>query len=185
MPAERPADLDEMVARYLPGLRAFVRLHMGPTLRSLEESCDLTQSVAREVLQHAERFRTGGEAGFREWLYTTARRKILHRVEHWQARKRSAPGGVGLEDVLETHAAVMATPSQHASARENLATVEAAFDRLTEEQREVVVQHKLIGSSHAEIAARMGKTPEAVRALLARAMARLALALDTPGTGGP
>ena len=167
-----------MVARYLPGVRAFVRLHMGARLRAVEDSCDLTQSVAREILQHAERFQTGGEAGFREWLFTTARRKILNRIEHWGASKRALPGGADLDEVLEVYGATTGSPSQHATARESLAAIEAAFDRLSEEQRDVLVQHKLIGRTHADIATRLGKSPEAVRAILSRAMARLAVVLS-------
>src|SRR5262245_21097418 len=171
----RPSDLDAMVARYLPGVRAFVRLHMGQKLRDREESCDLTQSVAREILEHADRFQSGGETGFREWLYTTARRKILNRIEHWGAQKRAAPEIE--QDQLPDCYRTCYTPSQQAAARENLAAMEAAFDRLTEDQREVLIQHKLIGRSHAEIAARLGKTPEAVRTILSRGMARLAVIL--------
>jgi RNA polymerase sigma-70 factor (ECF subfamily) len=173
-----PRNLDELVARYLPGVRAFVRLHMGAKLRAVEESCDLTQSVAREILQHQDRFQTGGETAFREWLYTTARRKILNRIEHWNAQKRSVPDGEGLDAVLQTYAGVDPTPSEVASSRENLLAVEAAFDQLTPEQREVLVANKMIGSSHVEIAARLGKTPEAVRAICARGMARLAVLLS-------
>lgn len=170
------SEVEALVARYLPALRAFVRLRMGRELRAREESCDLVQSVAREVLQHAERFRHGGETGFREWLFTTAHRKVVNRLEHWRAARRDGARErpATLPDELQ---GLGGTPSQHASAREELGNVEAAFDRLTDEQREVVMMSRLLGLSHAEIAERSGKTEVAVRKTLSRALARLAAVL--------
>jgi RNA polymerase sigma factor (sigma-70 family) len=166
--------VDGMVARYLPALRAFVRLRMGRELRAREESCDIVQSVAREVLHHAERFQHGGESGFRDWLFTTAHRKVVNHLEHWRAQKRSAAQEVVLPEEL---AGLGGTPSKHASAREELAAVEGAFDALTEEQREVVTCSRLVGMSHAEIAQRLGKSEVAVRKILSRGIARLAAVL--------
>src|SRR5258705_6880905 len=66
------AALDELVVRHVDGLRAFVRLRVGPELRARESSSDLVQSVCREVLQDARRFQHAGESAFKSWLYTTA-----------------------------------------------------------------------------------------------------------------
>lgn len=175
MPLPDPA-IDELVARHLPALRAFVRLRMGAELRSREQSGDIVQSVAREVLQHRDRFQHGGEKGFREWLFTTAQRKVANRLEHWQAEKRSSRRELPLELPAEL-AGLTASPSRHASAREELAAVEAAFDLLSAEQREAVTMSRLLGMDHVAIAARMGKTEVAVRKLLSRAMGRLAAVL--------
>lgn len=175
-----PDDVQRLVARYLPALRAFVRLRMGRELRATEESCDLVQSVAREVLQHADRFQHGGETGFREWLFTTAHRKVVNRLDHWRTAKRDLRQAQALELPGEL-AGLGGTPSQHASAREQLAQVEAAFDHLTDEQRDIVMQSRLLGMSHAEIAQRHGKTEVAVRQTLSRAMARLSAVLAGEG----
>ncbi|MBM4059878.1 MAG: sigma-70 family RNA polymerase sigma factor [Planctomycetes bacterium] len=181
MPDPVPDDVDVLVTRHLPALRAFVRLRMGRELRVREDSCDIVQSVAREVLAHADRFQHGGEAGFREWLFTTAHRKIVNRLEHWRADKRSDRREAG--DVLpEELAAFGASPSRHASVREELAAIEAAFDTLTQEQREVVTMSRLLGLPHGAIAARLGKSEVAVRKILSRGLARLAASLA--GDGG-
>ena len=79
-----------LLSRYLPGLRAFVRLHSGKLVRSKESCSDLVQSACREVLEHASDFAYGGEAGFKQWLYRTALRKIAHRAEYWRADRRDA-----------------------------------------------------------------------------------------------
>ncbi|MCA8973948.1 MAG: sigma-70 family RNA polymerase sigma factor [Planctomycetes bacterium] len=175
--------MDQLVTRHLPALRAFVRLRMGRELRAREESCDIVQSVTREVLQHADRFRHGGETGFREWLFTTAHRKIANRLQHWRADKR-APRREDPEQVPADLAALGVSPSRHASVREELQAIEAAFDTLSEEQREVISMAKLLGMSHREIADRLGKTEIAVRKVLSRGLARLATALADNGEDG-
>ncbi|HEX5054569.1 MAG TPA: sigma-70 family RNA polymerase sigma factor [Planctomycetota bacterium] len=153
------------------GLRA--PAHGGRTAAK-EESCDIVQSVAREVLNHADRFQHGGEAGFREWLFTTAHRKVIKHLDHWRAEKRSGAREATLPEAL---AGLTATPSRHASAREQMDAVERAFDALSTEQRDVITWSRLLGLSHAEIAARLGKTEVAVRKILSRGLARLTAVL--------
>lgn len=174
-----PEDVQARVGQLLPALRAFVRLRMGAELRAKEESCDIVQSVAREILQHPDRFQHGGDSGFRDWLFTTAHRKVVNHLEHWRAQKRTGAREAQLPDEL---ADLGPTPSRNASAREELATVEAAFDALSEEQREVVTCSRLLGLSGPEIAQRIGKSEVAVRKILSRGLARLAVVLA--GKGG-
>ena len=170
------AEFAALLERHLPALRLFVAMRMGRELRAREESCDIVQSVAREVLQHAERFAHGGEAGFRDWLFTTAHRKVANRVEHWRAEKRDQRREEPDRDLGEAAGAV-GTPSRLASLREELVLVEAAFGQLSDEQRDVVAMSRLAGWSHREIAERLGKSEVAVRKTLSRALARLACAL--------
>ncbi len=171
-----------LLERYLPGLRAFVRLNSGQLLRSKESCSDLVQSACREVLQNADKFEYGGEAGFKQWLYRTALRKIAHRQQYWRAAKRDAEREVELAatnaatedtDVLDCYRTFY-TPSQHAAAREELERVESAFDRLSAAHPEVIVMAKVMGLSRAEIAVQMGRSEIAVRTLLSRALAQLA-----------
>lgn len=175
VPPRQP--IDELLLRHLPGVRAFVRRQMGPKLRSMEESRDLTQSVAREALQHADRFRSGSESGFSDWLLTTARRKVLHRAEYWHAQKRQVDQVAGAEGSVTAQPAPGRGPAEAAAASDLWRVIDAAFAALTPDQREVVLSHQIGGQSHVEIAARLGKSPEAVRSIHARAMARLATLL--------
>jgi len=66
--------------------------------------------------------------------------------------------------------------------RAEIARLEAAIDQLPDEQKEVLTLAHLAGLSRAEIGAHMGKTEEAVRALLHRAKARLSILM---GVGEP
>ena len=183
--------VDSLLVRYLPGLRAFVRLRAGPLLTTKESSADLVQSVCRDVLENMGRFRYEGEAGFKRWLYKTALRKIADRYEYYRAQKRNA----AREDHRDVHSAdtgdeeMLAacrsfyTPSHHAMAREELIRLERAFDQLSEEQREVIVLARMVGLSRAEIATEMGKTEGAVRTMLSRALAQLAEVLESEDSG--
>ncbi|MHC4514938.1 MAG: RNA polymerase sigma factor, partial [Planctomycetota bacterium] len=56
---------------------------------------------------------------------------------------------------------------------ETMEKLEAAFDKLPAEQREVFLMAKLIGLPHKDIAASMGKSELAVRGLLHRALVKV------------
>jgi RNA polymerase sigma-70 factor (ECF subfamily) len=186
------AAMETLLQRFLPDVRAFVRLRAGPQLRARESNSDLVQSVCREILEHAERFRHPSEGAFKHWLFTTAQRKIQHRHEYWTAQKRGVVGEVPLDAGPDGAEALVpdlmsryrrfSTPSGVASLREEAERVEAAFDGLSEEHREVISMAYLTGLSRAEIAERMQRSEGAVRVLLHRALARLSGLLQ-PGGG--
>lgn len=185
--------LDELLASHLPGLRAFVRLRSGPLLRAKESASDLVQSVCLEVLQHLDRFRYRGEAGFRHWLYTTALREVLNRQKYYRAEKRDAarevgppPDSAGSGDAtLLAQYRSICTPSREAMLREQIQIVERAFDELSEDHREVILLAHLVGLSRKEIALELGRSEGAVRNLLSRALSHLAEVLERLDPAGP
>src|SRR6188474_2954663 len=80
--------LDALLLRYLPRLRAFVRVHSSQLVRQQESCSDLVQSVCREVLQGAEKFEYRGDGPFRAWMFRTALNKILERTRSMTQQKR-------------------------------------------------------------------------------------------------
>lgn len=187
--APRRQEVQLLLERHLPGLRAFIRLRAGPAVRLREETGDLVQSVCLEILTHQERFQHDGEEGFRRWLYTTALREIVNREHFHRAgrrdvqKERRAPASESSFDdsaLLQSYA-TFCTPSRVAIVREELGRIEAAFDELPDKFRAVITLSRLVGLSHAEIAAEMGTTEGNVRVMLSRALARLAWLLrETP-----
>lgn len=173
-----PAALSDLLQRYLPGLRAFVRLRAGDVARGREEHSDIVQSACRDVLENLARYRHGGDEGFRRWLYRTALRKIADRHEYYHAKKRD----VAREGAQATNWSGAGdnspTPSQHAIANEEAQRIDRALDALPDDYREVIVLARYVGLSHREIAEEMGRSEVAVRTLLSRALARLAELLD-------
>lgn len=175
--------LETLLERHHGELHAFVRLRFGQLVGRRESSWDLVQSVCREVLEHADRFQYGGDDGFKRWLFTTALRKINDRRAYYLAGKRDVlrevqgSGSKDSEDDLMQHYRTFSTPSRAASDREEVARVEAAFDVLTDEQREVLTLAHLGGLSRGEIAEQIGKSEGAVRVTLHRALAKLSTEL--------
>ncbi len=180
--------LEHLLEHYLPQVRAYVRLRAGAALRAHESASDLVQSACREVLENASAFRFPGETAFRQWLFTTALRKIQHRQDYYRAAKRDqarvVPGNTSRSDDLALIDSYkqFSSPSGHVALREQIERVEKAFDVLTDEQREVVTLAHIVGLSRAEIAAQLGKTEGAVRVILHRALAKLSGMLDQDGS---
>jgi len=58
-------------------------------------------------------------------------------------------------------------------AREELRRVEAAFERLPADYREIIVLARIVGLAHGEIARQLGRTPSSVRNALYRGLALL------------
>jgi RNA polymerase sigma factor (sigma-70 family) len=170
-----------LLDRQLPSLRAYIRLRMGPRVRRWDSEQDLAQSVCREALEQSGEFSYRGEASFRDWLFTVARRKLADRDAYLSAEKRDvgrmiSDAGSGDAIAREIHSA-FGTPSELAMRDETLARIEDALDRMPEESREVILLSRLAGLSTVEIAEKLGKGPSTVRSILSRALARLSRAL--------
>ena len=185
------AAVDALIVRYLPELHAFVRMRAGPMVRARESSADIVQSVCREVIEHIDRFQFPSEAAFKQWLYTTALRKILNRRDFYLAQKRDAQREVALgaaagggssfdEGALLDCYGRFSSPSRAAVRREEVERIERAFEELPEEYREVITLAHLVGLSRAEIAQQMNKSEGAIRVLLHRALARMSAILSGP-----
>jgi len=185
------AALERLLELYLPELRAFVRLRAGAVVRARESSSDIVQSVCREVIQHAERFQFASEPAFKQWLYTTALRKIVNRKDFYLAQKRDAQREMRLSsgDDSAAHQRLadcyrsFSSPSRGLMIKEELERVERAFETLPEEYREVITLAHMVGLSRAQIAQQMGKSEGAVRVLLHRALARVSALLADPSEG--
>jgi RNA polymerase sigma-70 factor (ECF subfamily) len=166
----------------MPGLRGFIERRAGSLIREKESCSDLVQTVCREALENVGSYRYRDEAGFKRWLYAAALNKIRVRARYYSAGKRDpsreralpsvAPSTAGGSGEVPRH---RLTTSRHLSAREDLAKVSAAFDKLPDDYREVIVLSREMGLSHQEIARRLGRSEGAVRVLLSRALARLVI----------
>lgn len=172
--------IEALLERNLPELRAYVRLRAGAIVRAHEAHSDIVQSTCREVLEHFDRFRFPSESAFRQWLFTTALRKLVNRRDYYLAEKRDAMREVALDDPSAGAEALLAcyqsfaTPSRAAMLREEVERIERAFETLSEDHREVITLAKVVGLSRAEIGEQMGRSEAAVKMLLSRALAELA-----------
>ncbi len=174
--------VDELLVRFEPKLRAFIRLRAGALVLARESAADLAQSVCREVLENLAGYRWGGDAGFRHWMFAIARRKIADRYAYWSAAKRDvrreAPGEApDMQAVVASYSA-FATPSAHAQAEEAATEIEDAFQTLSDRQQDVIVLSRIFGLSHEEIAEHSGfPNAAAVRRTLHRGLSALSDAI--------
>ena len=181
------AALTELLERFLPELRAFIRLRTGPRLLAQETPDDLVQSVCREVLADLSGFDYRSEQAFKSWLFLSALHKVQDKARYYAAEKRDVGRAWGdcRDPQLLSGYVSLVSPSRVAIAREDVARLEQVFDRLPEEYREVITLHRVLGLDHREIAERMGRSVAASRVLLHRAIARLGRLLATGGTPAP
>jgi RNA polymerase sigma-70 factor (ECF subfamily) len=182
MASRGPGERDEAqrIADQVGALRAYVRLRLGRALRAREDSIDIAQSVVREALADVDRF-SGGDDGLRAWLCKRAENKIRDRGRFWARQRRDTTKETGQSDDPELTAAYgsLLTPSRIAAGREELTRVERAFAQLSDDQRRVILLARVANLSHAEVALAMDRSEIATRSLLSRAIARLAVLLET------
>lgn len=176
--------LQSLLLRHLPAVRAFIRLRSGAAVRAMESSGDLAQSVCREVLEELPDLRFETEAAFRRWLFTVALRKVMdrgRRAKVWRGVRPAPPRpgetGEASDAALGAFYSTQLSPSGVVSDREALERLESAFDALPDEQREAIILSRIAGLTQAEIGKQIGKSEDAVRKILSRALARLSTLL--------
>lgn len=165
------AALHSLLLRNEPVLRNYIRLHLDPLLRARESCSDMVQSVCCECLRDLRDFEFRNEPAFRKWLFQKALSKLVDKRRYWLAERRD-PGRVEQVPVEQVRASHFSA-SEVAIRNEDMAALEACFERLPDDYRGVIVAARMFGQSHAEIAADMGRGEGAVRMLLNRALARL------------
>ena len=166
---------DALYERYFQRVLSIVRVRMGGLLRSRMESQDLVQSVMLESLKDLGAFEYRTEGAFLHWLSTLAERKIRDKVDYLGAQKRNASRETSIRE--EPSANRSHSPSGLVAQAEELLRLEEGIRTLPKDQAELVVMSKLEGLSHQEIARMTGKTPDAVRMAVARAVLRLSEAM--------
>jgi len=160
---------------------------MGGELRSKLESMDLAQDVFISALRDLGNFTYKNEGDFLRWLSKIAENRLRDNLDKLHAYKRDIHKEVQLKSYEPTTgdsfvAALgpidTTTPSVIMSRREDLAKLVKAIDALTSEYKEVIVLTKIEGLSYKEIAESLGKSGDAVRMLVSRAMAALSGAFE-------
>jgi len=161
---------------------AAVRARLGAELRGKLESWDVVQDALLASLKNVQSFNQTSEGAFLNWLAKVVENRIRdqldffradkrdHRLERPLAGPRSAESSAPL-DIPERSG--VPTPSQFLVLSEDLARLEKAMDQLPEESRELIVAVKIEGRTYDEIAQDLGKSPDAVRMQVKRALLAL------------
>ena len=159
-----------------------MRLRMGAELRTKLESMDLVQDVLVSALKDLGNFTYKAEGDFLRWLSKIAENRLRNQLQRLHANKRDIRKEVRLngykptvEDsfVAALDAVDTTTPSAIMSKREELDKLTKAIDVLKPEFRQVIIWTKIEGLSYKEIGKQLGKSSEAVRKLVSRALEEL------------
>ena len=166
--------VEELVVRYLPELRAFLRLRIGARLGQRETPTDLAQSVCREVLQDVSAFRYQGDSSFKRWLFLHAQRKVASKGRFHGQERRSLDREESMStEAFASAAADLLTPSRDAMAKDELQVFAEVLESLPADQRDAIVLCRGLEMTSTEAAQELGKTANAVRICLHRGLARL------------
>jgi RNA polymerase sigma-70 factor, ECF subfamily len=151
-------------------LLGYLRAHGAP------DPEDALGEVMLQVVRGLDGF-TGDESGFRAWVFTIAHRRLQ------DAHRRRARRPVEVADDERLEAALPpATVETEALTTMSTEQVVALIGRLTDDQRQVLLLRLVAGLTTGEVAEVTGRTPEAVKGLSKRGLARLR---ELTGLGGP
>ena len=179
--------LDQLCRVYSERVQRMVRFRMGRELRGKLESMDLVQDAFVAAVKGLDKFEYRNEGDFLRWMAKIAENRIRDHMKHLHADKRDIRREVVLDERVPSagdgparvpEPIRMTTPSVIMGVSEELDRLENAMNLLKPEHRDVIVLTQIEGLSHKEIGDRLNKSPDAVRMLLARAMAALSSAFE-------
>ena len=165
-----------------------VRLRMGKELRRKLDSMDVVQDALLHALGGMEDFTYENEGDFVRWLSRIAENVLRDNWDRLHAEKRDIRKEVHLGNGGRRSGGRLSgvpgpvattTPSVIMSRKEDLDKLENAIDALKPEYKEVIVLTKIEGLGYQEIGDRLGKSSEAVRKLVSRAMTALINAFES------
>ena len=151
----------ELYEQFAPEIFRYLLRHLNGRRESAE---DLTEEVFVKVLERLGSYQFRG-LPFSAWLYRIARN---HMIDHLRSRPRQ------IVSSLDTAPEIPEKKAEQVMDR-SLDRHELAYalERLTSDQRQVVVLRFLDGFTTAETAEIMGKTEDAVKKLQARGLVQL------------
>ena len=154
--------LSELYDRYEAKIYNYIYRRCGE--QALAE--DLTAQVFLKMLESI-RDNKSWHSSFSGWLYRIAHNLV---IDHYRRRDRQP--SVNIDDAPPT-ASDLEDPVETAQMNIDAERLRAAIGRLTDEQSEVVSLRFLEGYSIAEVAAMVGRSEGAIKALQYRAVAAL------------
>ena len=160
--------LDDLLARYLPGLRRFAHGRLPAWARDAADTDDLVQDALARAFKRIGQFEARREGALQAYL----RQAVFNRIrdEFRRAGRRLPPGeldtGIPADET---------SPLDRAIGLQTAARYEEALQRLRPEDREAIICRVELGSTYQEAAVALDKpSPDAARMAIGRALVRLA-----------
>lgn len=159
---------------------ALYRELAGPLLgylrsRGAREPEDLVGEVFLQLARNIGTFK-GTEANFRSWAFVVAHHRLID-----ERRANGRRPVQAMEDSSLERLGATGDAEEEAMAALSADRVRELLDRITPEQREVLLLRVLGGLTHDEVAEAMGKTTGAVKQLQRRGLAALKREIEREG----
>lgn len=169
--------------RHVQEFRARVRRRLPKAVRRKVAESDVIQEAYLAAFLAIGDFEERGDGSFARWLHTVLQRKILDEVRRYEGAgkrdvRREVPAGSSV--VRMAGASPDPSPSAAAMHIEERGRLLAAMEGLPGPQRTAL---RLVYEEHlslADAAARMKRSPEAVRKLYGRAVLALSARMGSP-----
>ena len=170
--ARDPQAEKRLVQRYQLALKRWARGRLPASARGLADTDDLVQVTLIRALDKVQGFEHRGAGSFMAYLRRTLKREIIDQI-------RKAAKHAGKVEADEKLTEIAPTPLEEAIGRETFEAYEAALEQLPDPHQEAVVLRIEMGWTYPAIAEALGSpTPNAARMTVARALARIAEAMD-------
>jgi RNA polymerase sigma factor (sigma-70 family) len=165
---DQPPDLEQVFSRYVDPVYRFLYSRLG----NREDAEDLTSEVFLKATRQLDSRRA--EASIAQWLFTVARTVL---ADHWRRYYRGG-ASIPLDDTrveAVSHEENSATPTEQSER-----VVEEVLSALPDRYRVVLELRFLRGYSVQETAQELGITPENVKVIQHRALAKAVQMREAP-----
>jgi len=170
------AALNDLFARYLPDLQRWAAGRLPRWARDLADTSDVVQETLSQTFRKIERFEHRGEGALRAYL----RQAVMNRIRDELRRAQRRPERLALDERQSDDGV---SPLEAAIGKEALDAYESALQRLSPEERELIIARVELGLTYVELAFATGKpSPDAARMAVGRALVRLAEEMRGAGT---
>lgn len=166
--------LEELIGRHKDRLYAYIlRL-----VRDRDAADDLLQEVFIKVIKKLASY--GERDKFSAWLFTVAHHAVMDHFRSASARREESldAGGEEKSPLSDRLASPEPGPDKLLDDAERAAALQAAFDGLSPEQREIFLMRHYSGLSFKEIAEILGAPIGTVLARMSRAMEKMRRELE-------
>ena len=159
--------LGRLLERYLPDLRRWTHRRLPRWLRGTHDTADLLHDAIARTYTRLDRFQPQGRRALAAYL----RRAVENRIadEHRRAARWQTDNAA-----LDGLTAPSPSPLDATIAAERHRRYRAALARLEPRDQQLIVAHLELDYSHAQLGCMIGRSPNAARMALCRAIDRLA-----------
>lgn len=165
--------LDELIARYLPALHRWAHGRLPRWARTMADTADVVHDAVLKTLGRLETFEPRSRHALAAYLREAVRNRI--RDEHRRIRRHGIPAALDhrLADPIPSPLDRTLTNAMEARYR-------AALAALSPLDQELIVAHVELDYNHEQLGCMLGRSRDAARMALRRAVGRLADRMREP-----